>query len=145
MQANINEVYEQMRLIGSKYQGKRPITQDWVNKGYLMVYYPKRGWYFGYKQTIDNEGNIIAVYVMEAIHNSRMANTTQNKNSQKTPTQSGTQQHRNPSPTAKTDTEYIEWRKQMGGFVPNDINDSIINRIIIETINNYLKRNLILQ
>ena len=33
MQANINDVYEQIRMIGLQYQGKKPITQDWKIKG----------------------------------------------------------------------------------------------------------------
>ena len=143
MQANINDVYEKMRLIGSQYQGKRPITQDWINKGYLMVYYRKRGWYFGFKQTLDNEGNVTAVYVMEAIQNGRMVNTTQNRTKTDSSLQ-GTPQYRNPSPTARTDTEYTEWRKQMGGYVPDEMNDSIVSRIVLETINNYFKKNLLL-
>lgn len=143
MQANINDVYEQMRLIGSQYRGKKPITQDWIDKGYFMVYYRKRGWYFGFKQTLDNEGNVTAVYVMEVIQNSRMVNTTQNR----TQTDSDQQvipQYRNPSPTARTDSEYIEWRKQMGGYVPDEMNDSIVSRIVLEVINNYLRKNLLL-
>ena len=47
-------------------------------------------------------------------------------------------------PTARTDTEYIEWRKQMGGYVPDEMNDSIVSRIVLETINNYFKKNLLL-
>ena len=39
MQANIVDVYEQMRLIGTRCQGKTPIKQEWIDKDYLRQLY----------------------------------------------------------------------------------------------------------